>query len=90
MLRCPRFQASVANYCVHFGAVKDINKRDQASSCIDRQGQPLTTHIYYLESQEQPLDRLTARIRNSRDDLFGGDGLLGEIAAFAGEQSNAG
>ncbi|KAK1989823.1 hypothetical protein LX36DRAFT_465476 [Colletotrichum falcatum] len=26
----------VANYCVHFGAVKDINKRDQASSCIDR------------------------------------------------------
>ncbi|KAK1991993.1 hypothetical protein LX36DRAFT_589337 [Colletotrichum falcatum] len=80
----------VANYCVHFGAVKNINERDQASGRVDRQGQPLTTHIYYLESQEQPLDRLTARIRDSRDDLFGGDGLLGEIAAFAGEQSNAG
>ncbi|KAK1714015.1 uncharacterized protein CLUP02_16974 [Colletotrichum lupini] len=74
----------VANYCVHYGLSKDINEVAQATGRVDRQGQPITSHIHTFESKEQPLDQLTARMRDARDGLFGEDGLLGEIVALFG------
>ncbi|KAF4474359.1 hypothetical protein CGGC5_v016907 [Colletotrichum fructicola Nara gc5] len=69
----------VANYCVHFGITKNVNDVDQATGRIDRQGQPLKSFVYHLESMTEPLDQLTALMRDTRSALFGEGGLLGEV-----------
>ncbi|KDN70224.1 hypothetical protein CSUB01_12625, partial [Colletotrichum sublineola] len=73
----------VANYLVHYGVNKNVIDVSQASGRVDRQGQPLTCFIQFLQSSEQPLDRLTLSLRDSRDSLFGQQGILGEIAGWS-------
>ncbi|TIC89471.1 hypothetical protein CH35J_012845 [Colletotrichum higginsianum] len=77
----------VANYCVHLGPVRDNNDQVQASGRVDRSGQPLVSYVYCLQSSEQPLDQLTVRIRDNRNDLFGSDGLLAAIMSLAARQT---
>ncbi|KAF6813041.1 phosphoglycerate mutase [Colletotrichum plurivorum] len=76
----------VANYCVHFGVSKNVNDVDQATGRIDRQGQPLKSFVYHLESMAEPLDQLTALMRDSRSALFGEGGLLGEVVRLFNQQ----
>ncbi|GKT61147.1 phosphoglycerate mutase [Colletotrichum tofieldiae] len=69
----------VANYCVHFGVIKNVNEERQATGRVDRQGQPLESFVYYLQSMAEPLDQLTAWMRDKRSALFGEGGLLEEV-----------
>ncbi|CCF34961.1 hypothetical protein CH063_00189 [Colletotrichum higginsianum] len=82
-------ELKVANYCVHFGPVRDNNDQAQASGRVDRSGQPLVSYVYCLQSSEQPLDQLTVRIRDNRNNLFGNNGLLAAIVSLAARQNAA-
>ncbi|KAK6220937.1 hypothetical protein QIS74_04983 [Colletotrichum tabaci] len=82
-------ELKVANYCVHFGPVRDNNDQVQASGRVDRSGQPLVSHVYCLQSSEQPLDQLTVGIRDNRNSLFGSNGLLAVIMSLAARQTAA-
>jgi hypothetical protein len=69
----------VANYCVHFGLCRDINMEKQASSRVDRQGQPLEVHVHYLHTKGGVADTITEIVRQKRgillstiEELFGG------------------
>ncbi|GKT52011.1 uncharacterized protein ColSpa_12192 [Colletotrichum spaethianum] len=79
----------VANYCVHFGVMKNVNEERQATGRIDRQGQLLTSFVYYLQSMAEPLDRLTAGMRDMRSALYGEWGLLEEVVRLFQPQCQA-
>ncbi|KAK6206232.1 DNA repair helicase [Colletotrichum tabaci] len=80
----------VANYCVHFGVMKNVNEERQASGRVDRQGQPLKSFVYHLESMAEPLDQLTALMRDTRSAIIGEGGLLEEVVRLVKPQSQAG
>ncbi|KZL86266.1 dna repair helicase [Colletotrichum incanum] len=79
----------VANYCVHFGVMKNVNEERQATGRIDRQGQLPTSFMYHLQSMAEPLDRLTAGMRDMRSALDGGGGLLEEVVRLFQPQCQA-